>query len=95
MRGTDIVARWGGEEFLVVMPKTSIEVGLDIAEKIRQNIENCLIKYDSIDLHVTATLGVASYGRNESFEETINRADEALYTGKEEGRNRVVKVSSL
>lgn len=93
LRETDFVARWGGEEFLVLMPKTSLEKGLNVAETIRQNIANCSINYGGIDHHVTATLGVASYGVNSSFEETINRADKALFKGKQQGRNRVVQVS--
>jgi len=90
LRGTDIVARWGGEEFLVLLPKTNIEQGLGVAETIRQNIANSSINYDGIDHHVTATLGIASYGAESNFQETILRADNALYKGKQQGRNCVV-----
>lgn len=67
LRETDFIARWGGEEFLVLMPKTSLEKGLNVAETIRQNIASCSINYGGTDHHVTATLGVASYGVDSSF----------------------------
>ncbi|MEH6548694.1 MAG: diguanylate cyclase [Pseudomonadales bacterium] len=93
LRLTDVLARWGGEEFLVLLPHTDIGQGLNIAETIRQNIAESSISYDGIDHQVTATFGVACYGIDSSFEETIRRADVALYEGKQQGRNRVVLVS--
>lgn len=90
LRGTDIVARWGGEEFLVLLPKTDIEQGLSVAETIRETIANKPIHYDGVEHKVTLTLGVASYSTNSNFEDTIQLADKALYKGKELGRNQVV-----
>ena len=90
LRGTDVVARWGGEEFLVLLTKTNIEQGASVAENIRETIANKPFVYDGVEHKVTLTLGIASYGSNSNFEETIQRADKALYEGKENGRNRVV-----
>jgi len=90
LRDTDIVARWGGEEFLVLLAKTNIKEGTSVAEKIRETIANKPFIYDDVEHNVTLTLGIASYGSNSNFEETIQLADKALYEGKESGRNRVV-----
>ena len=90
IRETDFVGRWGGEEFLVLLPKTNIEQGIPVAETIRETIANKPIIYDDVEHHVTLTLGVASYSTNSSFEDTIQRADKALYKGKELGRNQVI-----
>ncbi|PWQ93531.1 sensor domain-containing diguanylate cyclase [Leucothrix arctica] len=90
LRGTDVVARWGGEEFLVLLTKTNIEQGVSVAENIRETIANKPFIYDGVEHKVTLTLGIATYGANSNFEETIQRADKALYEGKESGRNRVV-----
>lgn len=92
LRGTDIVARWGGEEFLVLLPKTNIEQATSVAESIRETIANKPIHHDGVEHKVTLTLGIASYSANSSFEETIQLADKALYEGKEQGRNRVIAV---
>lgn len=95
LRGTDIVARWGGEEFLVLLPKTNIEQGITVAETIRETIANRPINYNGVEHRVTLTLGIASYSANSCFEETIQRADKALYKGKELGRNQVASGSVL
>ena len=92
LRGTDIVARWGGEEFLVLLPKTDIRQGTSVAETIRETIANKPIIYGGVEHHVTLTLGVASYNTHSNFEDTIQRADKALYKGKELGRNQVIRA---
>jgi diguanylate cyclase (GGDEF)-like protein len=94
LRKFDIVARWGGEEFLILLPETKIKEGFKLAEKIRQNIANHSINHNGIDHHVTATFGISSYHTESTFEETLQRADKALYQGKQLGRNRVVLINN-
>lgn len=94
LRKLDVVARWGGEEFLILLPQTNKEQGLKLAEKIRQNIANHPIHHNGIEHHVTATFGISSYQTESNFEETLQRADSALYHGKQQGRNRIVLVDS-
>lgn len=94
LRGTDIVARWGGEEFLVLLPKTNSEQGIIVAEAIREAIANRPVTHDGVEHKVTLTLGIASYNTNSNFEETIQRADKALYEGKQLGRNRVLSAEA-
>jgi diguanylate cyclase (GGDEF)-like protein/PAS domain S-box-containing protein len=89
-RATDSVGRWGGEEFLVLLPETALAGALELAEKIRSRIESLDVAYGGESLRVTMTAGAAeSRGPEESADGCIRRADEALLAGKAAGRNRV------
>ncbi len=91
VRATDAVGRWGGEEFLILLPETSIAGALELAEKIRHRIEESRIDYDGIEVKVTVTAGVAECrGGAEKIDDCIRRADEALLAAKAAGRNRVM-----
>ena len=86
LRQVDIVGRWGGEEFLIICPETSLQYTIKIAEKLRDKIN-----YSSFDqnIKVTASFGVSEIAENESDSDIIQKADAALYKAKENGRNRV------
>jgi len=90
-RASDIVARVGGEEFIILLPNTSLEESVSIANKLRKLIENSQIKIDDKNsLNFTISLGVTKVLENDTKIDTfLNRADEALYKAKESGRNRV------
>ena len=90
-RESDIVTRWGGEEFLVLMPHTS----LDMAEKVANTFCNFIEKYQfEHDISMTISIGVAEWKiETESVDSLISRADEALYKAKHAGRNCVVCAS--
>jgi two-component system, cell cycle response regulator len=91
LRTCDIVARWGGEEFVLVLPSTSIEGAEQTAERVREMLERARIKDTDGDLiPVTASFGVATYYGNETLEQVVDRADRAMYLAKSGGRNRVV-----
>jgi len=94
-RKEDIVGRYGGEEFCVVLPGLSLERAVDVAEQIRhQLILESKQTFES-GPHITGSLGVASVKDNvENPEELINYADQALYVAKETGRNKVVVWTS-
>ncbi|QID34211.1 diguanylate cyclase [Hydrogenobacter sp. T-8] len=87
LRKSDIFGRWGGEEFLVLLPMTLEPYAP--AEKIRQTVENC--KFCK-DLSVTISLGATTYREGDTIDSMISRADEALYRAKEQGKNRVVVI---
>ncbi|MBC7769896.1 MAG: GGDEF domain-containing protein [Phycisphaerales bacterium] len=87
-RPTDIVARSGGEEFIVLMPQTALDQALEIAERIRALLASVLI--DPIPIPITVSVGVAELVADELGEALLRRADKALYEAKQAGRNRVV-----
>jgi diguanylate cyclase (GGDEF)-like protein len=90
IREVDIFARWGGEEFMILMPNVKITDANSIAEKLRKVIETTNIKViDSL----TASFGVTNFGNGDTMESFIKRADEALYQAKNKGRNAVAAVS--
>ena len=93
VRNMDEVARWGGEEFMLMFPETSAEGAAQVAEKLRSFIENKRFEFDGQKLSVTMTFGVSTFRKGEMLESCIARADDALYKGKEAGRNQVVPDS--
>jgi diguanylate cyclase (GGDEF)-like protein len=90
VRDKDLVARWGGEEFLILLPSTTIAAAHELSERLRRQVAITVSCDDLRTRAVTITIGVAQWHPGESLEETIHRADQALYLGKNAGRNRVV-----
>lgn len=90
-RKSDIACRFGGEEFVLLLPKTNIEGAVTVAQKIREKTQSITVQTSNISLHFTVSLGVSSIftETENSIEMAINRADEALYEAKNRGRNRV------
>jgi len=86
-REMDICCRYGGEEFAIVLPSTIASDARMLAERVRTAIEKTVIRFDVKQLKVTASFGVTTAGDNESPEQMLRRADEALYASKEAGRN--------
>jgi PAS domain S-box-containing protein len=88
-RGADLVARFGGEEFVLVLPDTSAELAVRIAERLRVAIEALSTDVGGQVIRVTASFGVAQRAAQDSQLEVLERADAALYSSKKDGRNRV------
>lgn len=88
LRQQDILCRWGGEEFLILLPETDAPGALNVAEKCRKQLQGCPIDINGITHTQTISLGVACFDGIESVELLVSRADEALYQAKENGRNR-------
>ena len=86
IRGSDIFARWGGEEFVLLLPNTIHKAAADLAERLRLKI--CEHVFDVVG-RVSCSFGVAELTRDEAAESLVNRADKLLYQAKNEGRNRV------
>jgi len=86
----DHVARWGGEEFLILLNNTKSQRAVEIMERIRQAIENMTLIEGSQAVSITMTFGVCQYDGKGSFDSCIVKADKALYQGKKSGRNQVV-----
>ena len=90
VRPYDLCCRYGGEEFLVILPSSNLEIATTIAERIRCSIEKLEIGVaPATHIHVTASIGVATLIPGENVDQLIARADEAMYVGKQQGRNCV------
>jgi diguanylate cyclase (GGDEF)-like protein len=89
IRNSDLLARWGGEEFVILCPFTELHKAKDLAEKLRLLTEETIF---TKDLKITTSFGIAHLQKNESPSELLNRADGALYDAKNNGRNRVSSV---
>lgn len=90
VRDIDVVARWGGEEFAVILPHTNVYEARRILERVRVAVEEAQFEEFGDDAHVTVSIGIAELQRNESAEELLIRADRALYHAKGDGRNCLV-----
>ncbi|MGB0694697.1 MAG: GGDEF domain-containing protein [Rhodospirillaceae bacterium] len=98
VKGSDVAARYGGEEFAVILPQTRVRDAISVAEGIRRVVASRKIsnKKTGEDLGtVTLSIGVSEFRKGESIGQFIQRADEALYMAKREGRNRVVSQLEL
>lgn len=89
LRDYDLCGRWGGEEFLVMLPETSLEAARQVCERVRESV-GAVALGDFPELSVSASFGLVMHVRGESYSETVNRADAALLQAKAGGRNRVV-----
>jgi len=92
LRDLDIFGRYGGEEFLAILPATGVQGAITCAERIRASVESAGLLRLREAGRVTVTVGVASYRKGEETAALLARADGALYEGKAAGRNRVVAV---
>ena len=90
LRNGDYVIRWGGEEFLVILPICNLDVAYQVSERIRNDI----LTSDNGICHVTISIGVALY-EGGNYLDTVKKADQALYTAKENGRNQVKIAATL
>ncbi len=92
VRTTDLVFRYGGDEFVISLSNTDIEGARDVAERIREGIEKCQFSVGNVRLVVSASVGMTELNGRDTLESAFRRADEALLLAKREGRNRVAKV---
>jgi diguanylate cyclase (GGDEF)-like protein len=89
LRDSDTVCRWGGEEFLIILPDCDLKRAEIIAENIRKSIQKRVILYGQHDINLTVSMGITEYIKGEDTISLINRVDETLYQSKGSGRNRV------
>ena len=92
LRELDVLARWGGEEFIVLLPGTGMNEAIEIAEKLRKQIESLTHENGEV---VTISIGVSTLTESETIEPWIARADKALYHAKKQGRNRCCMSSEV
>ncbi|MCK5539371.1 MAG: GGDEF domain-containing protein [Deltaproteobacteria bacterium] len=90
IREIDVLARYGGEEFALILPHTPYQKALDVAERIRQKVEDSRFTYKGKPFSVTISIGVGTLKENDTLDSYVERVDQALYRAKNGGRNRVV-----
>jgi diguanylate cyclase (GGDEF)-like protein len=95
LREEDVLSRFGGEEFFVLLIEASLPTSVQVAERIRNSVQEMRVDYDNKPLNVTVSIGVNHVNRRRIYEESalINQADKALYVSKEDGRNRITVFS--
>ena len=92
-RPYDTTARWGGEEFIILLPHTSESEALDIAERIREDFSSGVNL--ETEVKITVSIGVSQYDEGDSLDTLTDRADKALYKAKDSGRNNSIASSAL
>jgi diguanylate cyclase (GGDEF)-like protein len=88
LRETDTLSRWGGEEFMVLMPSARLEAIHDVVQRVHRSVEEIDFSQCGLDGRVTVSIGAAQWHPDETLEEMLTAADDALYRAKQNGRNR-------
>jgi diguanylate cyclase (GGDEF)-like protein/PAS domain S-box-containing protein len=89
LRASDVIGRWGGDEFLAILPGITREVLAKMSEKLRALVAQSTVGFDSTEIRVTVSLGAAMASPGDSVESLLKRADQHLYSSKQAGRNQV------
>ncbi|MGB9710471.1 MAG: GGDEF domain-containing protein [Thermodesulfovibrio sp.] len=93
LRATDVVSRYGGEEFLIILPDTDEIKALMALERVRENIAKKPVKAGSEKIFITVSVGITEIDTNDNLTEAIHRADMALYQAKRSGKNKIELAS--
>jgi diguanylate cyclase len=93
LRPTDVIARFGGEEFVIILPDTGMDEAVKVMTRVQRHLTKNFFMHDNQRLLITFSAGVALRGEGEGAEAMISRADKALYQAKEAGRNRVTPAA--
>ena len=88
LRPVDAVSRFGGEEFVVLLPGTPVDEGQQVLTRLQRQLSASLFMHEGREVFVTFSAGVTAYRLGETLEEALDRADEALYEAKRTGKNR-------
>ena len=89
LRGRDFIARFGGEEFVLLLPQTTPAVAAQMAEVLRATVEACPFHFKGERVVITTSIGLGAFRSGERSDQVLKRADAALYRAKDQGRNRV------
>jgi len=94
VRDTDVLSRWGGEEFVLMLSETRLDDARDLLERVRQQVAAMEIPHTDGVLRMTVSIGLAMHLPGDTVALTLERADQALYTAKSLGRNRIAVAPS-
>ncbi len=91
LRQFDIICRYGGEEFALILPQTSLPIAVNVAERIRVCLQQAVVRFEGVEFKMTASFGVAIFqqGSNQSEKALVEEADKYMYQAKQQGRNQV------
>ena len=95
IRESDVLCRYGGEEFVLLLPETSVDDARTMLEKLRRHIEDCPFRHKETPVRVTMSCGVGQFRANDNIDSVFERADRAMYTAKQGGRNQVKTEADL
>ena len=87
----DYIIRWGGEEFIIILVDYSTDKALELAEKLRSDVEQS----DNGICPITISMGLCKYNKNETYHQCVDKADKALYYAKNHGRNQIINYNDL
>ena len=93
LRKTDFIGRFGGEEFVLLMPGTTVQQGALVLDELRRGIEQCPFHFKAERVTITISMGFTQFRPDDTLEETFERADQAMYQAKQAGRNRIVRAA--
>lgn len=93
LRKTDFIGRFGGEEFVLLMPGTTVEQGASVLDELRSDIEECPFHFKTERVTITISLGFTQFSSGDTLDAVFDRADRAMYQAKEAGRNRIVRAA--
>lgn len=91
-RDTDICARWGGEEFVILVPEMNIEAGELLAERVRNEVKNTIMMWEGKEIQVTVSIGVTTYTSDDTLKTFINKVDNALYNKTIKIKDKVIVI---
>lgn len=94
LRADDVLARWGGEEFLLLLPHTTEEVALHVLSRIQMRFASITVNHEATDLRITFSCGLTTLRPEEEIAVAVKRADEAMFQAKAEGRNTIRRYST-
>ena len=89
LRKSDIMGRFGGEEFLVILPETKIAGAMRLAKRLNEEVKNHKFIYEGVEIKITISIGITTPTRSDSVDSLIDRCDKALYDAKKNGRDRI------
>lgn len=95
LRPTDAVGRYGGEEFVIILPDTDLDAGVEAVQRLQRDLTKKFFLHNNERILVTFSAGVALLGEDEDQEDLLGRADKAMYQAKQTGKNRVVAAQGL
>lgn len=94
LRASDVLGRWGGEEFLLLLPEAPVPEAVSVINRIREELKRLAFQIDGVEVNVTFSAGLAQHEPGESIDQLLERADHMLYRAKERGRNRTELADS-